>query len=162
MAFLFLLYSQSSPPWPPATALYRNICSHWEPLRATPQSPLLPHNTQLSPNIPIQPVCVIFRNQKPCCCNMRFWLSYRYRHHHTILIWSSSVQKYDSYKQCLLHHLPSCTKPFRGLYGEKREKEILHKIIPTGERKLLCLHSSVNDNHDSQPSLWSQPQPQLL
>ena len=71
--------------------------------------------------------------QKDCCCNLRFWLSYR---HHTI----DPVLKYGSYKQCLLRHLPSCTKPFRGLYGEKREKKMFPKIIPTGERReKLCV-----------------------
>ena len=54
---------------------------------------------------------------------------------HKLSILLILVQKYDSYKQCLLRRLPSCTKPFRGLYGEKRERRILHKIIPTGERK---------------------------
>ena len=119
----------------------------------------LPRNTLLRPNKPIQPVSVIFRNQKLAAVTWDFDCHIISPPYSTDLM---LVQKYDSYKQCLLHHLPSCTKPFRGLYGEKREKEILHKIIPTGERKLLSLHSSVNDNHDSQPSLWSQPQPQLL
>ena len=141
VAFLFLLYSQSSPPWPPATGLYRNICSHWEP-HNTISPPPSQHSVQ-SKHTNTTCLCYFQKSETLLlCCNMRFWVSYRYRHHHTILIWSSSVQKYDSYKQCLLRHLPSCTKLFRDLCGEKRGKKILHKIIPTGERTQSVLHST--------------------
>ena len=68
---------------------------------------------------------------------------------HKLSILLILVQKYDSYKQCLLRHLPSCTKPFRGLYGEKREKKMLHKIIPTGEKgkRFESPQCKVSDNH---------------
>ena len=138
---------QSSPPWP--VTVQEHLHWHWEPVSPPSQQTLSSVQTcQSNPTCYFQKECWAATWDLDC-------------HIATILL-TQSVQKYGSYKQCLLRHLPSCTKHFRGLYGEKREKEILHKIIPTGERKQLCLNSSLNDNHDSQPSLWSQPQPQLL
>ena len=139
-----------------AMASHCTVQEHLHCQRAR-KSPLPPSQQTLSPNIPTRPI-VLFSETFLLCCNMRFWLLYLGYRHHTAE--PSLVEKYDN-KQCLLRHLPSCTKPFRGLYGEKREKKMLHKIIPTGEQRAACV-STMSDNPVSQSSLWPQPQPQLL
>ena len=114
------------------------------PLRASLAS--LPRNTQSKHT---NPTClVIFRNIAAVT-----W----YFESHIASILLILVQKYVSYEQCLLRHLPSCTKPFPGLYGEKRERKMLPKIILTGEKRkmLVSPQSSVRDHHVSVLSLVS-------